>query len=46
MERKVCSMPGYEDLYYIYEDGSVFSVRKQRFMKPIVVAPYNYRSKP
>jgi hypothetical protein len=42
MERKEITLPGFEGLYYIYEDGSVFSVRKQRFLKPHIREGYNY----
>lgn len=27
-------LPGFENLYYIYENGDVYSIRKQRFLKP------------
>ena len=34
MEKKTCKILGFENLYEIYEDGSLFSVRKQRLLTP------------
>jgi len=36
LERRTCNIPGYEGLYWVYEDGSVYSVRKDRFLKPAI----------
>jgi hypothetical protein len=33
MKYKVCNLQGFEGLYHIYEDGSIYSVRKQRLLK-------------
>lgn len=33
MEYKVCNIKGFEGLYHIYEDGSVYSVRKNKMIK-------------
>ena len=33
MESKTINLPGYEGLYLIYEDGNVFSMRKNRLLK-------------
>lgn len=35
MEKELCKILGFEGLYEIYEDGSVFSLRKGRLLKPI-----------
>jgi hypothetical protein len=42
MEHKPISMPGYEGLYEIYEDGSVYSYWRNRFLKPAVQYPGAY----
>jgi len=33
MEYKMCNIKGFENLYKIYEDGSIWSERKHRFLK-------------
>ena len=33
MERKICTYPGFEGFYYIYEDGQVYSLQKKKFLK-------------
>lgn len=30
----MCNYKGFENLYKIYEDGSIYSIRKNRFLKP------------
>lgn len=39
---KECNLKGYEGLYRIYEDGSVWSKRGNRFLKPYITYPYKY----
>lgn len=36
MEKKPCKVFGFEGLYDIYEDGTIFSVRSQRMLKPSI----------
>lgn len=36
MKKLPVTIKGYENLYEIYEDGSMFSLRKQRMMKPLI----------
>ena len=36
MEKRMCIIPGYENRYWIYEDGSVYSLYRQRFLKPYI----------
>lgn len=40
MEYKVCNIKGFEGLYWIYEDGTIYSVRKQRLLKPTKTGQY------
>ena len=36
MEKRALKIDRYTDLYYVTEDGQVFSVRSQRFLKPFI----------
>lgn len=42
MKHKQCSIKGFEKLYYIYENGDIYSVRKKRLLKHQPNGVYRY----
>lgn len=34
MNKRMLDLPGYEGLYYIYDNGECYSIRKQKYLKP------------
>lgn len=42
MKRIPINIKGFEGLYEVYEDGTLYSIRKTRDLKPSVIKPYGY----
>lgn len=42
MEKRALTIDGFADLYEVTEDGQVFSIRKQRYLKPNLGNLYDY----
>ena len=40
MEHRTCNIKGFEGLYYIYENGTIYSLRKKRYLKTHPNNPY------
>lgn len=43
IEYKKCTIQGFENLYLIYSNGDIYSLRKHRLLKPYPNGMYNYQ---